>query len=121
MDYRIRILVAHLESNLHQPLVLEELASLVNLSVSRLQHLFKEETGMTIGQYLRHLRLDAASMLMKTTCLTVKEVQGKVGYSDTSQFIRDFKQTFGVTPLQYRKEHFEQYEIAIVLNSRILH
>jgi AraC family transcriptional regulator of arabinose operon len=114
MDYRIRILVAHLESNLHQPLVLEELASLVNLSVSRLQHLFKDETGMTIGQYLRHLRLDAASMLMKTTCLTVKEVRGKVGYFNTSCFIRDFKQTFGMTPLRYRKENFMRNEIAVI-------
>ena len=78
------------------------MARSVNLSPSRLRHLFKAETGMTPVQYLRALRMRFARESLETTHLSVKEIIAKAGVSDKSHFMRNFKKTYGVTLAQYR-------------------
>jgi len=80
-----------------------ELASLVNLSPSRFRHLFKEETGVTVGGYLRERRLEHAKFLLRTTFLSIKEVMSEAGMSSMSHFVQYFKQRYGVTPTAYRR------------------
>ena len=80
----------------------EELAQLVNLSASRLRHLFKTETGKTPAQYLKYLRLQKAELLLRTTFLTVKEIVNLVGLMTGSHFVRDFRKAYGLTPTMYR-------------------
>lgn len=82
-----------------------ELAKIVNLSPSRLRHLFKTETGRTPAQYLKHLRLQKAELLLSTTFLTVKEIVNRVGLNTGSHFVREFKKVYGVTPTTYRSSH----------------
>src|SRR5258705_456316 len=60
MDRRIEVVVSNLESRISKPWEIGELAHMVNLSGSRLRHLFKQETGKTPAQYLKHLRLEKA-------------------------------------------------------------
>ena len=84
---------------------LEELARSVNLSASRLRHLFKEEMGVSLAQYLKTQRLEKAKHLLETTFLNLKEVMHRAGFTDRSHFMRDFRKAYGQPPLQYRAEH----------------
>ena len=52
MDRRVELVIAEIETDVARAWETAELAALVNLSVSRFRHLFKEETGRTINQYL---------------------------------------------------------------------
>jgi AraC family transcriptional regulator of arabinose operon len=79
----------------------------VNLSASRFRHVFKEETGVSINQYLRERRLERAEFLLRTTFLSIKEVAMESGLSSTSHFVRHFKQKYRVSPRAYRS-HFRQ-------------
>jgi AraC-like DNA-binding protein len=81
---------------------LSELASMVNLSVSRLRHLFKVETGTTPTKYLKEWRLRRAAELLRTTFLTVKEIVRQLGLASGSHFVGDFKQIYGMSPSEYR-------------------
>ena len=45
-------------------------------------------------------------MLLTTTFLSVKEIVRRVGLTDESHFVRDFKRFYGVTPSEYRNEAF---------------
>lgn len=74
-----------------------------NLSTSRLQHLFKQQTGVCLGHVLTERRLQQATYLLEHTNLRVKEIACTVGYEHTSSFDRAFERRFGYSPLVYRQ------------------
>jgi AraC family transcriptional regulator, arabinose operon regulatory protein len=78
------------------------LAVTAGLSPSRLRHLFKAERGISLREYTRGLRLQMACRLLETTSLSVKEIAGAVGYSQSPPFVRRFAKAFGTTPRSYR-------------------
>ena len=102
MDIRVRRVINQLSRDLSRDADLETLANSVNLSSSRLRHLFKDETGLTPAQYLKRLRLERARELMEDSFLRLKEVMPQVGISDESHFVRDFKKKHGLPPIKYR-------------------
>lgn len=105
MDRRIRTTIALMETDLQRELSLEEMAQSVNLSASRLRHLFKTETGIAPAQYLKVVRLRRAQELITTTYLSMKQVMSSVGVHDTGHFAKDFKRIYGLTPAEYRDWH----------------
>jgi AraC family transcriptional regulator, arabinose operon regulatory protein len=102
MDRRIEVVISNMETNCSHPWVVAELANLVNLSASRLRHLFKQETGTTPAQYLKTVRLRKAGMLLRTTFMSVKEIAITVGLTTASYFVREFRKSYGMTPTEYR-------------------
>lgn len=103
MDRRVEQVIAEIESDFARAWETAELAEMVNLSASRFRHLFKEETGRTINQYLRERRLERAELLLRTTFLSIKEVLSEAGVSSMSHFVMYFKKRYGMTPTAYRK------------------
>lgn len=104
MDRRVELVIAQIEADVAREWETAQLAALVNLSPSRFRHLFKEETGGTITQYVRARRLERAEFLLRTTFLSIKEVKSAAGLSSMSHFVQYFKQRYGVTPTEYRKQ-----------------
>jgi transcriptional regulator GlxA family with amidase domain len=102
-DRRIQIVVTLLEDNWDKQIAVAEIAQLVNLSPSRLAHLFKTETDLSMQQYLTQLRLANAKRQLETNFLSVKEIAASVGFSSVSRFVVCFKSLVGATPAQYRK------------------
>ncbi len=100
MDRRIQAVINRMQSN--PATEFSELAALVNLSPSRLRHLFKVEAGQTPRQFLRELRLQRAEVLLRTTFLTVKEIASQLGLANSTHFVSDFKKVYGVSPAAYR-------------------
>jgi AraC-like DNA-binding protein len=88
-------------------LSLGEFAQSVNLSVWRLCHLFKSDVGMPPMRYLRVLRMERAKDLLESSFLSVKEIGFRVGLTDESHFVRDFKATYGLSPACYRTQFRE--------------
>jgi len=80
-----------------------QMARSVNLSPSRLRHLFTIEAGISPLHYVKLLRLRRARSLMLQTFLSVKEVMSESGFSDISHFVREYKRAFGETPSETRR------------------
>jgi len=106
MDLRVLKVIDYIEANPHRCVPLEKLAKSVNISSSRLRHLFKDEVGVSPKQYLRMIQMEHAKHLIENTYLNVKEVMTKVGVRDESHFVRDFERTYGLTPGRHRVRHF---------------
>lgn len=102
MDQRVQIAIRLMKDEFHQGIALDELASSVNLSLSRFHHLFKAETGTTPARYLRELRMEKAKKLLETSFANIKQIMVQIGIQDRSHFEREFKRTYGLTPAQYR-------------------
>jgi len=113
VDPRVVKVIEIMSTNLHRHLPVGELAASVNLSYSRLEHLFKAETGMTPVSYLKKLRIERARKLLETTFLTNQQIIIKVGIYDESHFIKDFKKAYGLVPSEYRKRHHSLSNIGV--------
>ena len=102
MDRRIQIVQSALANDFRREWTNGALSALVNLSPSRLRHLFKAETGKTPTQFLKAVRLKEAETLLCTTFLSVKEIMNRVGFLDESHFGHEFKKVYGLAPSKYR-------------------
>jgi AraC-like DNA-binding protein len=79
------------------------LASMVNLTPSRLQHLFKEHLKVCIRDFTMKQRLQKAVRLLVSTDMRIKEITYEVGYSHCSSFVRAFRRQFLQSPESYRR------------------
>ena len=95
---RIASAVSWLRTNYDQPANIEELATLVNMSVTSFHRQFKAVTGMSPLQYQKTLRLQEARRLMLTAMIDVGSAGRRVGYMSAAQFSREYSRFFGSAP-----------------------
>jgi AraC-like DNA-binding protein len=95
---RIANAVSRLRANFDQPVSIEELAKLVNMSVTSFHRQFKAVTGSSPLQYQKTLRLQEARRLMLTTMMDAGNAGRRVGYGSASQFSREYGRFFGSAP-----------------------
>ena len=93
-------------NNLDKKISVSDIASEVGLSVSRLSHLFKEKTGISLLKFLNKKRLTRAKDLLKNG-YSITNTANKCGYQDYSSFIRAFTKEYGISPTQYIKDSKE--------------
>lgn len=86
-----------------EPINIELLASAFFVSVSHLQHTFKQQTGMSIIDYINKTRIENSKRLLRETQLHVSVIAEKVGIADYNYFSRVFRKYEGISPTQYRK------------------
>lgn len=87
-----------IESQYTENLSVDQLAAEANMSVSAFHHNFKSVTSTSPLQYLKTYRLHKARMMMVHDGLKASTAAMKVGYESASQFSREFKRYFGLTP-----------------------
>jgi len=92
-----------LQNYAKEKLGLKEVARAMRLSPYYLARLFKRVEGMSVGRYIREVRIARAKELLESTDLPVIDVALEVGYSDPAQFSKLFKKKTGFSPSQYRK------------------
>lgn len=106
LDDRISKVIIHIRKNIHQNISAANLAAEVHLSEHRFLHLFKEQVGATLRQYVLWLRLAAATESF-IQGKSSKEAAYEAGFSDPAHFSRTFLQMFGAQPSAYAA--FKQY------------
>jgi len=83
----------------------EYLAEQLHLSVSRFQHLYREQFSTTFKQDLIKNRMGYAKNLLRNSSRPVAEVAAECGYRNQEHFFRQFKKHTGITPRDYREEY----------------
>ncbi|GHT28175.1 hypothetical protein FACS189432_05750 [Bacteroidia bacterium] len=79
------------------------LAAALTVSRTRLFETVKALTGKTLQDYINALRLDQARQMLETTTATVETIATDCGFSTVRTFYRLFRESYGMTPAQYRK------------------
>jgi AraC-like DNA-binding protein len=98
---RVEQVVYLLKQNLAAPPTLEELGKKIGCSHFYLSRIFSTQTGQTITQHLRQLRLERAAELLRKGEHNVTEAALEVGYNSLSHFSAAFHETFGCCPGLY--------------------
>lgn len=80
---------------------LEEIAAFAGVSRNHLSANFKKETGMTLTEYIAHVRITEAAGLLRRGSMMVYEVAAAAGYANVEHFSRQFKSILGCSPSKY--------------------
>ena len=81
-----------------------QVAKSLGISEGHLSHVFKRETGRTLGSYVTDYRIQRAKELLRDCRSKVYEVAEAVGYRDITYFSAAFKKAAGVSPSEYQKQ-----------------
>lgn len=97
---KVDTIIDYMSKHYNKKITLEDLASMVNMSVSYLGSIFKEVTNKAPIEYLMHIRLSKAKQLLDDG-YKISECAQYTGFSDIYYFSKYFKKQEGMTPTMY--------------------
>ena len=93
----------YIENNLHNKILLSDLAKYVYLSEYHFHRIFKQNTTESIHQFISRIKIERSAMLLVTNLkISITEVAFLYGYSESSAYCRAFKKQYLVSPKVYR-------------------
>lgn len=107
-DSRVVEARRYIRTHIRWKLPVADIARHCHLSTSRLQHLFKQETGATLKAYLLQEKMAYAGRLLAATVLPLRQIGVLAGYDSYPNFSAAFRKHMGVPPRSYRKVEREK-------------
>ena len=95
----------YIKQNLSMQLSIQQIADSIFVSKSTLTKHFKKELNMSVNEYIYNTIMADAERLLMTSSLSIHDISQKFGYTDQLYFSRRFKEKFGMSPREYRKEY----------------
>ena len=92
-----------IRKNVDEPVILQELADIAGLSLSRFKSWFKEETGTTPLDYVLRYKLKVAQQLLEKGDLSVTDIAFRTGFPNPQYFATVFRKFTGLRPSDYKK------------------
>lgn len=99
----VKRVIHYVERNPSYSLSAGELAQKFFISSSRLQKVFREEVGVSLGKYIHRQVISATELKLRNTEESIAEISSGFGFCDQFYFSRVFSQYYGVSPREYRK------------------
>ncbi|NMB97264.1 MAG: AraC family transcriptional regulator [Clostridiaceae bacterium] len=102
MPEDISRIISYINENIYLDLQLDELALLVNLSLSRFKQKFKEATGIPPGEYILRNKVEVSKKMLRDSDMTITEIAHHLGFSSSQYFATVFKKFKNMTPKDFR-------------------
>ena len=103
-EVRIGRAIGIIRERFREPLSVDELADIANMSPSSFHHHFKATTSLSPVQFQKQLRLIEARRLMTVEAVSASRAAYAVGYESVSQFTREYGRLFGRSPARDAQE-----------------
>ena len=100
--------IEYIREHIQENLTIESIASALELNPSYLSKLFKQEMDVSISQYIRDEKIKITTKMLRYLNESSLEIANYLGFSSQSHFIQVFKKQIGMTPEEYRREHFHK-------------
>lgn len=102
-EEKIRTIIDYINAHYQEELTIDHLASICSYSPTYFMNFFKKNLGVSCIDYLISYRLRKATELLQHSSLSILEIASEVGFSNLSNFNRQFKKVYHMTPRQYRE------------------
>ena len=96
-------IAAYMNDHYNRTILLEQLAKIACMGTTKLKKTFHQVYGCTITEYIRQRRLSQGENLLATTDFPIEQIALTVGYSNAGRFSKDFRNSTGLNPFEYRK------------------
>lgn len=93
----------YIQMHLDEKIRAKDLAELVGYTEYYLTHKFREETGLSVSDYVKNAKIDRARLLLRSTELSVQEISEQLCFGSRNYFSRVFSEVAGQTPIEYRE------------------
>ena len=103
--------ILFVEQNYFRKIKLEDAAEALNFAPSYFARFFKRYTNITFLSYLNTFRINRAQWALINENKSITEIAEEAGFGSVKTFNRIFKSTTGMSPSEYRKSIFENYEV----------
>ncbi|MEJ6784056.1 helix-turn-helix transcriptional regulator [Aminobacter sp. Piv2-1] len=100
---RIQRLMRALRADIARNWQIEDMAAISSLSASQLHRQFRQKTGTTPMDWMRHERMNQAKRLLTSSDAKISAVASSSGYADPYHFSRDFRRIAGQSPSEFRR------------------
>lgn len=105
---RIRNIINYIQSNFQHDISLETIADTFWLHKVYLAKIFKQETGKSVNEYIRSIRIEKAKELLLKDHIKISEIVTATGFNNPQSFYTLFKKYVGKTPTEYRANRLGQ-------------
>lgn len=92
-----------IHQNFQNDITVSDIAEFCKIHRNYLGKIFRDQLGTSPQEFLITYRMNKADRLLRTTKLSVKDIGNAVGYPDQLHFSRAFKNVYGLSPSQWRK------------------
>lgn len=96
-------LLRWLENNIDYDISVHDIVQRSGYSAAQLHRIFKSNVGCSLNDYLRNKRLQRCAYALKYTTIKISELSRRYHYANQQSFTRFFKEFYGVTPMEYRR------------------
>ena len=101
---RLKVITEFIDKNYKDNISLDEIASNYQISKEYLSTIFKKYMGITVGTYLKGIRLNSAYRDLVNTDYSINQLAFDNGFPNIKSFINSFKEYYGKTPYKYKKD-----------------
>jgi AraC-like DNA-binding protein len=106
---RLDDIISYTFSNYQKPITLAQIADIANMNISSFCRYFKQHTRRSYVDFLNEYRIQKACGLLSDPNCSIAQVAFEVGYTNLSNFNRQFRRLMKGTPSQYRKRYGQSY------------
>lgn len=100
----------YINAHIKGRITLSDIAEHMYLSTRQVSRIIMREFGMPLSELVCEKKLRSAKMLLKNSDMKIKEIASKVNLGGENYFYALFKKRYGMTPLEYRKNHMENID-----------
>lgn len=95
--------VDYIEMHLSERIRAADLAAIAGYEEYYLTHKFREETGLSVSNYIKFAKIERAKVLLRTG-QSIQEIAAALGFSSRSHFSQSFRDVVGISPLEFREQ-----------------
>lgn len=96
--------IKYIHENYYKDINMAMVSNYVSLNYSYFSQIFKEYIGLNFVDYLKKVRIEEAKKLLEKDTYKIYEVSEKVGYKNSKQFAKIFREIEGISPIEYRQK-----------------
>ncbi len=97
-------MITFIYEHFSEKITLTDIARSANINTHTCCDIFKHYLNTSPVAYLNAFRLDMSTKLLKTSKASVQYISYSCGFDSSAYFIKLFKERYGITPIQYRKQ-----------------
>ncbi len=100
----VRKAVTYISGHLSEKITVRKMAAELNMNASYLSHQFKDQTGISLTEFINREKIEEAKTMLRRNRGTLLEISQQLGFSSQQYFQNVFRKTTGSTPAQYQRD-----------------